>query len=70
MRRAEAGRDVAVFADPVFEVDDPRLRARPVRPARPGVRSARGAGARHRARPRLHQDGRWTSLGCGDASGS
>ena len=28
MRRAEAGRGVAVFADPVFEVDDPRLRGR------------------------------------------
>ena len=28
MRRAEAGRSVAVFADPIFEFDDPRLRAR------------------------------------------
>lgn len=28
VKRAEAGKAVAVFADPVFEVDDPRLRTR------------------------------------------
>ena len=49
LKRAEAGKAVAVFADPVFESDDPRLRARGrPEPARAGhVR--RLAATRHEA---------------------